>query len=68
MYINDLPKFVEPTAIPIMFADYTSIFIGSPNNIQLQSDLHTVFCQLNKWFQDNLIKLNLNKIFYPLYK
>jgi hypothetical protein len=58
MYINDLPKVVEPTAIPIMFADDTSIFIRSPNNLQLQSYLSTVFCQLNKWFQDNLIKSN----------
>jgi hypothetical protein len=64
MYINDLPKVVEPTAIPIMFADDTSIFIRSPNNIQLQSDLNTVFCQLNKWFQDNLIKLNQNTTYF----
>jgi hypothetical protein len=61
MYINDLPEVVEPTAIPIMFADDTSIFIKSPNNTQLQSDLNTVFCQLSKWFHGNLIKLNLNK-------
>jgi hypothetical protein len=61
IYINDLPKAVEPTVIPVMFADDTSIFIKSPNNTQLQSDLNTVICQTNKWFQDNLIKLNLNK-------
>jgi hypothetical protein len=64
MYINDLPKVIEPTAIPIMFADGTSIFIKSPNNIQLQSDPNTVFCQLNKWFRDNLIKLNLDKTYF----
>jgi hypothetical protein len=62
--MNVLPTVVERTAIPIMFAYDTSIFIKSPNNIQLQSDLNTVFCQLNKWFQDNLITLNLNKTYF----
>jgi hypothetical protein len=47
-----------------MFADDTSIFIKSPNNTQLEKDLNTVFWQINKWFQDNLIKLNLNKTYF----
>jgi hypothetical protein len=59
-----LLKVVEPTAIPVMFADDTSILIKSPNNIQLQSDLNTVICQINKWLQDNLITLNLNKTYF----
>jgi len=64
LYINDLPTTVEPTAIQIMFADDTSIFIKSPNNTQLEKDLNTAFWQINKWFQDNLIKLNLNKTYF----
>ena len=44
-----------------MFADDISIFIKSHNNMQLQSDLHTVICKTNKWFQDNLITLNQSK-------
>ena len=59
-----MPTTVEPTAIPIMFADDTSIFIKSPNNTQLEKDLNTAFWQINKWFQDNLIKLNLNKTYF----
>ena len=47
IYINDLPKAVEPTAIPIMFADDTSIIIKSRNNTQLQSDLNAAICQIN---------------------
>ena len=61
IFINDLPKAVEPTATPIMFADDTSILIKSPNNVQLQSDLNSVMGQLNEWFQENLITLNLEK-------
>ena len=54
IYINDLPKAVEPTATPIMFADDTSIIIKSLNNTQLQLDLNTAICQINKWFQKKL--------------
>ena len=61
IFINDLPKAVEPTAIPITFADDTSILIKSPNIVQLQSDLNSVMGQLNEWFQENLITLNLLK-------
>jgi hypothetical protein len=62
--INDLLKAVEPTAIPIMFADDSSIIIKSLNNTQLQSDLNAAMCQINKWFQENLITLNLNKTYF----
>jgi retron-type reverse transcriptase len=63
IYINDLPNTVEPKAIPIIFADDTSILVTSPNNNQFQKELNTVFCQINKWFKDNLISLNLNKTY-----
>jgi len=49
VYINDLPKAVERTAVPILFADDTSILLTSPNTIQMQSNLNFVFEQLNKW-------------------
>ena len=64
IYVNDLPKAVEPTAIPIMFADDTSLFIKSLNNSQLQSGLNTAISKINTWFQDNLIALNLNKTYF----
>jgi hypothetical protein len=47
----DLPRAVEHKALPILFADDTSILLTSPNNIQLQNDLNEVFVQLNKWFK-----------------
>jgi hypothetical protein len=61
LYINDLPKAIKHKALPILFADDTSILITSPNNNQLQSDLNTVFVQLNKWFKSNLLFLNFDK-------
>ena len=61
LYIKNLPKAVKHKALPILFADNTSILITSPNSNQLQSALNTVFAQLNKWFKSNLLFLNLDK-------
>jgi hypothetical protein len=63
-YINDLPNAVEPTAIPVMLADDTSILIKSPTNVQLQGNLNSVMDKLNGWFQYNLITLNLRKTYF----
>jgi hypothetical protein len=51
VYFNNLPKAVEHKALPILFADNTSILLTSPNNIQMQNDLKIVSEQLNKWFK-----------------
>ena len=61
LYINDLPKAIKHKALPILFADDTSILITNPNSNQLQSELNTVFAQLNKWFKSNLLFLNFDK-------
>jgi hypothetical protein len=58
VYINDLPEAIEHKAIPILFANGTSILITSPNNIQFQGDLNVGFGQLNKWFKTNLLAMN----------
>jgi hypothetical protein len=64
VYINDLPRAVEHKALPILFADDTSILLTSPNNIKMQSDFNEVFVQLNKWFKSNLLLLNFDKALF----
>jgi hypothetical protein len=59
-----LLKVVEPTAIPIMFADDTSIIMKSNNSVHIQSELNIVMSRTDEWFQDNLIALNLNKTYF----
>ena len=61
VHINDLPKAVECKALPILFADDTSILLTSPNNIQMQSDLNLVSEQLNKSFKSNQLFLNFDE-------
>ena len=63
VYINDLPKAVAHKALPILFADDTSILLTSPNNNQMQSDLNIVFKQLNKWWSNSLL-LNFDKTYF----
>jgi len=62
LYFNDFPRLLNVKALPILFADDTSILITSPNSNQLQSDLNIVFAQLNKWFKSNLQFFNSDKI------
>ena len=64
VYINDLLKAIENKAVPIKFADDTSVLITSPNNIQFQSDLNVISGQLNKWFKVNLLSLDFNKTYF----
>jgi hypothetical protein len=43
VYLNDLPKAIEHKALPILFADDTSILITSANIIQMQRDSNIHF-------------------------
>ena len=61
LYINDLPTAVPTKTVPILFADDTSIIITSPNNHEFQKTISTSFQQLSKWFQENLLSLNISK-------
>ena len=47
-----------------MFADDTSIFTKSHDIIQLQSNLNSVIGEINEWFQNNQVTLNLDKTFF----
>ena len=55
---------IEHKAIPIFYADDTSILITSPNNTQFPSDLNIVFGQPNKWFKVNLLSLNFDRTYF----
>ena len=67
VYINDVPTAKGNKAIPVLFADDTSILITSPNNVKFQSDFNVVFGQLNKWFMTNLLSLNFDKTYVILF-
>ena len=59
-YLLGMSKAVAHKALPILFADDTSILLTSPNNNQMQSGLNIVFKQLNTWFKSNSLLLNFD--------
>jgi len=48
----------------MLFADDTSFIITSPSPIKFADKLNRVFTNVNEWFRNNLLFLNLNKTTY----
>jgi hypothetical protein len=61
LFINDLPKFLNDTSAPILFADDTSILILHQNSLIFYKTINDVLQTLNAWFKQNLLSLNLAK-------
>ena len=64
LYINDLPKIINKTSAPTIFADDTSILFAHSNLIDLSKNICIVFTTLNKWLRANHLSLNFNKTNY----
>ena len=64
LYINDLPKIINKTSAPIIFADDTSILFAHSNLIDLNKNIHIVFTTLNKWLRVSHLSLYFNKTNY----
>ena len=64
VYTNGLPRAVEQNALPIEFADDTSILLTSTKNTQMQSYFNIVFEKLNYWFKSNSLSLNFHKTYF----
>jgi hypothetical protein len=62
IYINDLPQTVNTLAIPIIFADDTSVIISSKNLDDFCRLANRVVSHMSKWFAANKLALNLDKI------
>jgi len=48
LYINDLPKVINKTSAPVIFADDTSILFTHSNLIDFNRNISIVFTTLNK--------------------
>jgi len=61
IYINDLPKIINDIAIPILFADDTTILITSPNKSDFERTITIALNLLNEWCNTNLLSINFDK-------
>jgi len=64
LYINDLPKIINKTSAPIIFADDTSILFAHSNPVDFNRNIHIIFTTLNKWLRANQLPLNFSKTSY----
>ena len=50
LYINDLPAVINKKAIPVLFAEDTSIPCIHRNFMEFDVNTETVFGNVNTWF------------------
>jgi hypothetical protein len=53
LYVNGLPKIINKTSTPTIFADDTSILFAHSNLIYFNKNIYIVFTTLNKWLRAN---------------
>ena len=59
LYINDLPAVINEKAIPVLFADDTSILCTHHNLMEFHVNIETVLGNVNTWFKKNCLSLNI---------
>jgi hypothetical protein len=64
IYTTDLPKLINKTSLPVLFADDTSVLFAQPNLTDLNNNIQSIFETLNKWFKANQLTLNFDKSHY----
>jgi hypothetical protein len=62
--MNDLPKISDENSKLILFTNDTSIIITSPNPTDFENSVNKIFHDINRWFNTNLLSLNLDKTHY----
>jgi hypothetical protein len=63
LYINDLPGSINILSNPTLFADDTNIIFTHPYLTDFKEEINAVFEEIIKWFEVNLMSLNLNKTY-----
>jgi hypothetical protein len=51
IYINDLPAVINKKAIPVLFANDTSILFTHNNFMEFHVNIETVLGNVNMWFK-----------------
>ena len=62
LYINDLARVFGYNHKPVLLADVISLIVSHFNHTDFSKDITFAFNQVNKWFADNLLFLNLKKL------
>jgi hypothetical protein len=68
LYINDLPNIAKKDTKVVLYADDTSVLVTSSNKTDFNKAINEAVRDVNRWFRDNLLSLNLNKTQYLNFK
>jgi hypothetical protein len=63
-YVNDLPNTLSEISNPVLYADDTSFIITNSHSQMFEKNINTAILQLNRWFNSNLLLLNLEKTYF----
>jgi hypothetical protein len=61
---NDLPNMIADPSKQILFADDTNIIITNPSPSKFKEDINNIIDNINDWFRDSSLSLNVDKTFY----
>jgi hypothetical protein len=64
LYINDIPNVISDISHPVLYSDDTSLIITNPDSQMFEKNINTAILQLNKWYNSNLLLLNLKKTYF----
>jgi hypothetical protein len=59
-----LPTVTTKSAKLVLYADDTSFIITNPSPTEFANKLNKVLTDVNEWFKNNLLPLDLNKTTY----
>jgi hypothetical protein len=64
LYVNDLPNSISEISNPVQYADDTSLIITNSDRQMFEKGINTALLLLNRWFNSNLLLLNLEKTYF----
>jgi hypothetical protein len=64
LYINDLPIVTANKAKLVLYSDDTSFIISNPSPTEIFLKVNKIFTDVNEWFTNRLLSLNLGKTTY----
>ena len=68
LYTNDLPAVINKKALPVLFADDTSILFTHSNFMEFHMNIETVLRNVSTCFKKNCLSLKTEKTYYIHFK
>ena len=64
LYVNDMPTAISDISNPVLYADDISFIITNADSWTLENNTNTAILKLYRWFNSNLLLLNLEKTYF----